>query len=57
VLLLSLFSLILTTRVMKTDLCLSDSIYSRTSLGHYIINKTPLVFLWCLILWSIVHNS
>ena len=51
VVLLSLFRLILTTRVMKTDLCLSDSIYSRTSLGHYIYNKTPLVFLWCLNSW------
>ena len=48
VLLLSLFRRTL-TRVTKTDLCSSDSIYSRTSLGHYIFNKTPLVFLWCLI--------
>ena len=53
VLLLSLFRHTLTTRVMKTDLCLSDSIYSRTYLGYYIINKTPLGFLWCLILWFI----
>ena len=53
VLLLSLFNLILTTRVMKTGLCLSDTEHSQTYLGHYIYNKTPLVFLWCLILWFI----
>ena len=50
VLLLSLFRVILTTRIMTTDLCSSDTEYSRTSLGHYIENKTPLGFLWCLFL-------
>ena len=53
VLLLSLFRLILTIRIMTTDLCSSDSEYSRTSLGHYIENQTPLDFLWCLLLWCI----
>ena len=53
VLLLSLFRVILTTRIMTTDLCLSDSEYSRISLGHYIENQTSLGFLWCLILWWI----
>ena len=49
VLLLSSFRRTLTTRVMKTGLCLSDTEHSQTYLGHYIYNKTPLVFLWCLI--------
>ena len=50
VLLLSLFRRTLTTKVMKTELCSSDTEYSRPSLGHYIENQTPLGFLWCLIL-------
>ena len=53
VLLLSLFRLTLTLRIIITDLCSSESEYSRTSLGHYIENETSLGFLWCLFLWCL----